>query len=151
MRAEPVWTDLEAKFVREAADHQRTLPCLIATKFRAVLCVRLPPGMPFHVRDLGRRPCSRSLAVDPGPTQEVSEGISGGELNKKTKLVSRIDRTFFTTDSGGRKIIYGAFLFINYANTFLCPEVQNVKDGGRAETGSGSQHLTHGPVIAPGL
>jgi len=99
-------------FVREAADHQRTLPCLIATKFRAVLCVRLPPGMPFHVRDLGRRPCSRSLSVDPGPTQEVSEGISGGELNKKTKLVSRIDRTFFTTDSGGRKIIYGAFLFI---------------------------------------
>jgi hypothetical protein len=117
----------------------------------ARVSVRLPPGMPFHVRDLGRRPCSRSLAVDPGTTQEVSEGISGGELNKKTKLVSRIDRTFFTTDSGGRKIIYGDFLFINYANTFLCPEVQNVKDGGRAETGSGSQHLAHGPVIAPGL
>ena len=116
----------------------------------ARVSVRLPPGMPFHVRDLGRRPCSRSLAVDPGLTQEVSEGISGGELNQKTKLVSRIDRTFFTMDSGGRKIIYGAF-FVNYANTFLCPEVQNVKDGGRAETGSGSQHLTHGPVIAPGL
>ena len=49
------------------------------------------------------------MAVDPGTTQEVSEGISGGELNKKTKLVSRIDRTFLTMDSGRRTIIYGPF------------------------------------------
>ena len=68
------------------------------------------------------RPCSRSLAVDPGTMQEVSEGVSGGELNQKTKLVSRIDRTFLTTDSGRRKIIYGTF-FQNYANTHFCPAV----------------------------
>ena len=130
-RAEPVWTDLEAKLVREAADHQRTLTSLPdwhQFKGRVVrlppegarVSVRLPPGMPFHVRDLGRRPCSRSLAVDPGLTQEVSEGISGGELNQKTKLVSRIDRTFFTTDSGGRKIIYG-FFFCKLREHVLMP------------------------------